>query len=75
MYVTALPAMIRSVGVHVLPGIVCVIMASAVLFFWELRRLTKFGETGILRWLLPAAGITLGLLSFAFIAARFAAIH
>jgi hypothetical protein len=75
MYVTALPAMMRSVGLHVLPGIVCVILASALLFFWELRRLTRSEETGFPRWLLPAAGIALGVLSFAFIAVRFAAIH
>ena len=75
MYLTALPAVVRSMGLHVLPGLLCLILASVLLLFWEFRRLTRSERTEIHPWLLPSAGITLGVLSFAFITARFVVIH
>lgn len=75
MYVTTLPAVVQSIGLHALPGLLSVILASVLLFFWEFRRLTKPGQAVVQPWLLPAAGIALGVLSFAFLTARFAVIH
>jgi hypothetical protein len=75
MYITALPAAVQSIGLHALPGLLSVILASVLLFVWEFRRLTKPGRAGMQPWLLPAAGIALSVLSFAFITARFVVIH
>lgn len=65
--------LLRSIGVHVLPGIICLILASLLLSWWELRRLTRTESTVVDRWL-PAAAITTGVISTALIAARFAGI-
>jgi hypothetical protein len=69
MYPVASP--VRSVAMHVLvPGIICLILASLLLFWWEFRRLTSTGSTAVGRWL-PAAGITAGAISVVLIAVRF----
>jgi hypothetical protein len=61
----------RSIAPHVLvPGIICLILASLLLSWWELRRLTSSGSTGVVRWL-PAAAITAGVISIVLIAVRF----
>jgi hypothetical protein len=66
--------LIRSIGLHVLvPGIICLILASLLLSWWELRRLTSIGRTAVDRWL-PAAAITAGVISFVLIAVRFSGI-
>jgi len=63
--------LIRSIGLHVLmPGIICLIVASFLLSWWELRRLTRTGSTAVDRWL-PAAAITAGVISFGLMAVRF----
>jgi len=67
---SATPLM-RSIGLHVLvPGIICVIVASFLLSWWELRRLTRTRSMAVDRWL-PAAAITAGVISVALIAIRF----
>lgn len=67
---SATPLM-RSVGLHVLvPGIICLILASLLLSWWELRRLTSTGSAAVGRWL-PAAAITAGVISCVLIAVRF----
>jgi hypothetical protein len=61
----------HSIGLHVLvPGIICVILASLLLFWWELRRLTSTRSTAV-GWWLPAAAIAAGVISFVLIAVRF----
>ena len=76
MNMIALPAVIRSIGLHVLPGVVCVILASILLFLWELRRVSghERARAGGGVWL-PAAGLTLSVLACALIFIRFAVIH
>jgi hypothetical protein len=67
---SATPLM-RSIGLHVLvPGIICLVLASLLLSWLELRRLTSTGSTAVDRWL-PAAAITAGVISFVLIAVRF----
>lgn len=65
-------SVVRSIALHVLlvPGIICVILASSLLFWWEFRRLTSTGGTAV-GWRLPAAAITAGVISFVIIAVRF----
>jgi hypothetical protein len=65
-------SLVRSIALHVLliPGIMFVILASLLLFWWELRRLTSTSSTA-LGWRLPAAAITAGVISFVIIAVRF----
>ena len=65
----------QSMGMHVLPGLLCLILSSLLLSFWELRRLTKDQSADAHPWFLPASGITVGIISFAFIVARFVVIH
>ena len=63
--------LLRTIGLHVLvPGIICVFVASFLLSWWELRRLTRTGRTAVDRWL-PAAAITAGVISFVLMAVRF----
>lgn len=67
---SATPPM-RSIAQHILvPGIICLILASLLLSWWELRRLTGTGSTAVNRWL-ATAGITAGVMSVALIAVRF----
>ena len=67
---SAAPLM-RSIAPHVLvPGIICLILASVLLFWWEWRRLTSTGSAAV-GWWLPAAGITAGIISVALMAVRF----
>jgi len=64
-------ALIHSIGPHVLlPGIICVVIASLLLSWWEFQRLTSTGRRAANRWL-PAVAITAGVISFLLIAARF----
>jgi hypothetical protein len=61
----------RSIALHSLvPGIICVIIASLLLFWWEFLRLTSTRSTVVGRWL-PAAAIAAGVISFMLIAVRF----
>jgi len=62
---------LRLMGTHVLPGILCVVLSSLLLCLWELRRLTSGDSEAIRPWMLPVAGIVLGIISIAFIMARF----
>jgi hypothetical protein len=75
MYVRALPVVVRFMGLYAPPGVLFVILASVLLFFWEFRRLTGPGKIAARSWLLPTAGIALGVLSAAFITARFVVIR
>ena len=43
---SAIPVL-RSIGLHVLPGIFLVILAALLLGWWEVRRLTGTGKTGV----------------------------
>jgi hypothetical protein len=63
---------LRSMGTHVLPGVLCVAFGSVLLCLWELRRLTA-GDSKAVRlwWMLPVGGIALFMISAAFIIARF----
>jgi hypothetical protein len=62
---------IRTLGVDFLvPGIICVVLASLLLCWWQLRRLTSTGSTAVDRWL-PSVAIAAGLLSAVLIAVRF----
>ena len=62
---------LRSIALHLLmPGIICVILASSLFFWWEFRRLTSTKSTAV-GWQLPAAAITAGVISFVLIAVRF----
>jgi hypothetical protein len=66
----AVPLM-RSIGLDVVvPGIICLVLAAALLSCWELRRLTRTGTTAVDRWL-PAAAITAGVVSLVLIIVRF----
>jgi hypothetical protein len=47
------------------------VLSSLLLCLWELRRLTSGDDKTTRRWLLPVGGLVLGLLSIAFIMARF----
>ena len=71
---SSLPVL-QSMGKHVLPGLLCLILSSLLLSFWELRRLTQGQSTVAHSWFLPATGIAVGVITFAFIAARFIVIH
>jgi hypothetical protein len=62
---------LRLMGTHVLPGILCVVLSSLLLCLWELRRLTSGNSKTTRPWMLPAAGIVLGIISIAFIVTRF----
>jgi|HubBroStandDraft_5_1064220.scaffolds.fasta_scaffold00394_5 hypothetical protein len=62
---------LRLMGRHVLPGVFFVVLSSLLLCLWELRRLTSGDDKTTRRWLLPVGGLVLGLLSIAFIMARF----
>jgi hypothetical protein len=66
---SAIPVL-RSIGLHVLPGIFLVILAALLLGWWEVRRLTGTGKTGVDRWL-PATAVALAVISFVLIAVRF----
>jgi hypothetical protein len=70
----ALPQFVNSLGLHVLPGIVLVIVSSALLLGWEVMRLGGMKSTR-LRWLLSCSGIALGLMSLLLIVVRFAVIQ
>jgi hypothetical protein len=62
-------------GSHVLPGVLCVVLASLLLCWWELRRLTA-GDTKAMRaWALPVAGIALSIISAEFIITRFLTVN
>jgi hypothetical protein len=62
---------LRLMGMHVLPGVFFVVLSSELLFLWELRRLTSDANKTIRRWMLPASGLVLGILSIVLIMARF----
>jgi hypothetical protein len=62
---------LRLMGTHVLPGILCVVLSSLLLCLWELRRLTPGDKKTIRSWVLPVSGLVLGILSIALIMARF----
>lgn len=62
---------LRSIAPHVLvPGIICLILAAVLLSWWEWRRLTSTGSMSVRSWL-PAAGITVGVISVVLMAVRF----
>jgi hypothetical protein len=62
---------IRTLGVDFLvPGIICVVLASLLLSWWQLRHLTITRSSVLDRWLPPVA-IAVGFISFALIAVRF----
>lgn len=64
-------SLVRSIALHLLvPGIICVILASSLLFWWEFRRLTSTRGIAADRWL-HAAAITAGVISLVLIAVRF----
>ena len=64
-------SLVRSIAVYAkLPGIICVVLASVLLFWWEFRRLTSTRSTAV-GWRLPAAAITVAVISFVLIAVRF----
>ncbi|HEV2373513.1 MAG TPA: hypothetical protein VGS19_15230 [Streptosporangiaceae bacterium] len=67
-------SLLRLAGLHVVPGIICLVASVALLSVWETRRLSRFPPLGRRPWLLPAVGLTLGAVSVGFIAARFLAI-
>ena len=67
---SATPIM-RSIALQVVvPGIICVLLASLLLSWWELRRLTSTGSTAVDRWL-PTVAITAAVISVVLIAVRF----
>ena len=62
---------LRTIGLNsVVPGVAFVIIASFLLCWWELRRLTGT-ENPAAEWWLPHAAIAAGIISFALIAVRF----
>ncbi len=64
-------SLVRSIALYAkVPGIICVILASLLLFGWEFRRLTRTRSTAVDRWL-PAVAITAGVISVVLIAVRF----
>ena len=64
-------SLVRSIALHVLvPGVICVILASSLLVWWEVRRLTGTRSADV-GWWLPAAAITAGVISVVLIAVRF----
>jgi hypothetical protein len=70
----AVPQIVDSLGDHVVPGIVLVIISSALLLTWEFMRL-GWAASARLRWLVSFSGITLGVVSLLLIALRFLAIE
>ena len=71
----SVPPLIRSIGLHVLPGMICMILGALLLSWWELRRLTAAPNTAAPRWMLPASGIAVSVLALGLIGSRFIAIH
>jgi hypothetical protein len=62
---------LRSVGLNsLIPGIVIVVIASLLLSWWELRRLTGAKNMAVDRWL-PTAALAAAAVSFVLIAVRF----
>ena len=66
---------LRLMGSHVLPGVLCVVLASLLLCCWELRRLTSADTRAMRVWALPVAGIALSVISAEFIIARFLTVN
>jgi hypothetical protein len=69
---------VNVLGSHVLPGVVLVIVSSALLLGWELMRFGFIKDARLrwlknvrLRWLISGSGITLGVVSLALIVIRF----
>jgi hypothetical protein len=69
---------VNFLGSHVLPGIVLIIVSSALLLGWELMRFGFIKDARLrwlknvqLRWLLSCSGLTLGVVSLVLIAIRF----
>jgi hypothetical protein len=67
--------LLRLLGLHVLPGMICVILGALLLSLWELRRLTASPGKATPPWLLPAAGIAVSVVALGLIASRFIAIQ
>jgi hypothetical protein len=65
---------VAAIGDHVLPGVLLVILSSALLLAWEVMRLggTKSPR---LRRLVSFSGIVLGMVSLLLIAVRFLVIQ
>jgi hypothetical protein len=70
----ALP-LLRSMGLHVLPGVICVALGALLLSCWELRRLTIARSSATHRRLLPATGIAVGVMALCLIVGRFIVVH
>ena len=64
-------SLLRLAGLHVVPGVICLVAAGALLAVWETRRLSRVPPLGARPWLLPAAALILSVGSLVFIAARF----
>lgn len=65
-------------GSHVLPGVVLVIVSSALLLAWEFMRFGWMKDARVrwlkniqLRWLISCSGVTLGVVALALIVIRF----
>ena len=71
--IAAVPVL-RAVGLHVLPGIICLVLSAVLLSLWEVRRISHARVLMARPWLLPTLGITLGMASCVLIAARFLAV-
>jgi len=61
----------RFIAIHSpMAGIICLILASLLLSWWELRRLTSTGSLAVGRGMIADA-IAAGVISFALISLRF----
>lgn len=61
---------VDALGRHVVPGIVLVIVSSALLLAWEMMRL-GWASNARWRWLCASSGITLGVVALALMVVRF----
>lgn len=66
----AISGVVNSLGNHVLPGVLLVIVSSALLLVWEFMRFSN-GKRTRLRWLTSFSGIALGVVSLLLIVIRF----
>jgi len=78
----AISGFVNSLGNHVLPGIVLIIVSSALLLGWEFMRFgwlkdarLRWLETARLRSLVSCSGVLLGVVSLALIVIRFLVIQ
>lgn len=67
--------LLRVMGAHVLPGVLCVSLSSLLLLLWELQRLTRGRSKPGPRRILAGGGIALGIVSLGFIVARFIVVN